>query len=142
MFKEIILAVDLEDNSSWEKSVPFAVSYAQAFDSNLHILSVLPDFGMSLVGQYFSSDYEKKVRARMNATLHEFVKKHIPADITVQHIVGSGAVYECVVDIAKEINADLIVMGAHRPELKDYLIGPNASRVVRHAPCSVIVVRD
>lgn len=142
MYKEIILAVDLEDNSSWEKSVPFAVSYAQAFDSNLHILSVLPDFGMSMVGQYFSSDYEKKVRNRMNATLHEFVKKHIPGDITVQHIVSSGAVYECVVDIAKEINADLIVMGAHRPELKDYLIGPNASRVVRHAPCSVIVVRD
>lgn len=142
MFKEIILAVDLEDNSSWEKSLPFAVGYAQAFGSNIHILSVLPDFGMSLVGQYFASDYEKKVRARINTALHEFVQKHIPQDITVQHIVGSGAIYECIVEISKEINADLIVMGAHRPELKDYLIGPNASRVVRHAPCSVIVVRD
>ena len=36
---------------------------------------------------------------------------------------------------------DLIVMASHRPELKDYLIGPNAARVVRHADCSVQVVR-
>ncbi len=33
-------------------------------------------------------------------------------------------------------------IGSHRPELKDYLLGPNAARVVRHANCSVLVVRD
>jgi nucleotide-binding universal stress UspA family protein len=40
------------------------------------------------------------------------------------------------------MNADLIVLAAHRPELKDYLLGPNASRVVRHAKCSVYVIRE
>jgi nucleotide-binding universal stress UspA family protein len=33
-------------------------------------------------------------------------------------------------------------MGSHRPNMSDYLIGPNAARVVRHAPVSVLVVRD
>jgi nucleotide-binding universal stress UspA family protein len=33
------------------------------------------------------------------------------------------------------------VVGAHRQDLKDYLLGPNAARVVRHADCSVYVVR-
>lgn len=33
-------------------------------------------------------------------------------------------------------------MAAHRPALKDYLLGPNAARVVRHSNCSVLVVRD
>ncbi|MEP3300223.1 MAG: universal stress protein, partial [Pseudoruegeria sp.] len=37
--------------------------------------------------------------------------------------------------------ADLIVIGAHRPDFKDYLLGPNAARVVRHSECSVYVVR-
>ena len=37
--------------------------------------------------------------------------------------------------------ATLIVIGAHRPDLKDYLLGPHAARVVRHAECSVLVVR-
>ena len=42
---------------------------------------------------------------------------------------------------ARENGADLIVMASHRPELKDYLLGPNSARVVRHAECSVLVVR-
>ena len=46
-----------------------------------------------------------------------------------------------ILDLAEKIGADLIVMASHRPELKDYLLGPNAARVVRHAECSVMVVR-
>ena len=38
--------------------------------------------------------------------------------------------------------AELIVMASHRPELRDYLIGPNAARVMRHADASVLVVRE
>ncbi|MDP1974723.1 MAG: universal stress protein, partial [Alphaproteobacteria bacterium] len=67
---------------------------------------------------------------------------HVPENVTVQNIVATGSVYETIVNMAEEIKADLIVLGAHRPELKDYLIGPNASRVVRHGHCSVLVIRD
>jgi len=42
---------------------------------------------------------------------------------------------------AHEQRADLIVMASHRPELKDYLIGPNAAYVAQHAFCSVLVLR-
>lgn len=142
VFKEILLAIDLEDKNSWEKALPFSVSYAQAFDAKLHILTVLPDFGMSLVGQYFPADYEEKMRKKSNKALHEFVNIHVPENVTVQNIVATGSVYETIVNMAEEIKADLIVLGAHRPELKDYLIGPNASRVVRHGHCSVLVIRD
>jgi nucleotide-binding universal stress UspA family protein len=46
-----------------------------------------------------------------------------------------------VLKTAADIEADLIVMASHRPEMGDYLIGANASRVVRHAEVSVLVVR-
>ena len=55
--------------------------------------------------------------------------------------VGHGTVYEEILHAAKRIDADLIVMAAHRPGQADYLLGPNAARVVRHAECSVLVVR-
>jgi nucleotide-binding universal stress UspA family protein len=45
-----------------------------------------------------------------------------------------------ILDASNRFGADLILMASHRPELKDYLLGPNASRVVRHAQCSVLVV--
>ena len=74
--------------------------------------------------------------------LHGWVKTNIPEDVRVHHIVGEGTVYEVILEIADKIKADVVVLAAHRPELKDYLLGPNAARVVRHAACSVMVVRD
>jgi len=59
----------------------------------------------------------------------------------VRHIVAVGVVYEEVLKAAKISEADLIVIGAHREDFKDYLLGPNAARVVRHSKCSVYVVR-
>ena len=43
---------------------------------------------------------------------------------------------------ANELGCDAIVIGAHRPELKDYLLGPNAPPVVRHADQPVFVIRE
>ncbi len=48
---------------------------------------------------------------------------------------------EEILRVAREIEADLILLAAHRPELKDFLLGPNAARVVRHFDGSVLVVR-
>ncbi|MGR3515399.1 MAG: universal stress protein [Paracoccaceae bacterium] len=42
---------------------------------------------------------------------------------------------------AKREGVDCIVIASHKPELADYLLGSTAARVVRHAPCSVHVMR-
>ena len=42
----------------------------------------------------------------------------------------------------RKAEADLIVVGSHRPAMRDYLLGTNAARVVRHAHCSVLVARE
>ena len=47
-----------------------------------------------------------------------------------------------ILEAAEEAEADLIVVGSHRPAMKDYLLGTNASRVMRHARCSVLVARE
>jgi nucleotide-binding universal stress UspA family protein len=39
------------------------------------------------------------------------------------------------------VQADLIILGAHRPDISDYLMGANAAQIVRHADCSVWTVR-
>ena len=141
MYKDILFTVDLGEESSWRKALPVAVEYAQAFGCCLHVMTVVPGFGMSMIGQFFPQGYEEKMRERTNAELHAFVKAHVPEGVPVQHIVGEGTVYSTIIETAKQIGADLIIMQSHRPELGDYLLGPNAARVVRHAACSVLVVR-
>lgn len=142
MFKHILVAVDLEAKDSWVKAVPEAVSYATKFNSTLHVMTVVPNFGMSIVGSFFPKEHEGKMLEEANKQLHAFTDDHIPADIKVQHIVGHGTAYEEILAMQEKINCDLIIMGAHRPKMQDYLLGPNAARVVRHANCSVLVVRE
>ncbi len=141
MFLNILLPVDLNQESSWQKALPIAVEYCNAFGAALHVMNVVPDFGSALVGSYFPEGFEKKSLEGARAQLHDFVGKHVPDGVTVQHVVGYGTVYEEILRVAREIEADLILLAAHRPELKDFLLGPNASRVVRHFDGSVLVVR-
>lgn len=141
MYKDILFPVDLHQESSWQKALPVAVDYCKAFGSTLHVLNVVPDFGMATVGSYFPEGFEDKALEGARSQLHEFVTKHVPKDVTVQHIIGHGSVYDEILRVARETKVDLILLASHRPELKDYLLGPNAARVVRHFNGSVLVVR-
>jgi nucleotide-binding universal stress UspA family protein len=59
----------------------------------------------------------------------------------VSAVVRMGSVYNEVLEEADKTGADLIVVGSHRPTMATYLLGSNASTIVRHAKCSVLVVR-
>jgi nucleotide-binding universal stress UspA family protein len=141
VYRDILLAVDLNEESSWQRALPTAVEYCRAFGSTLHVVTIAPDFSMPFVGQYFPDEYAKSVADKLLDALHAFVRDHVPDDVRIQHIVSEGTVYQEILKVAGNIGADLIVMASHRPALKDYLLGPNAARVVRHADCSVLVVR-
>ena len=142
MYKNILLTVDLNDESSWKKALPAAVEYCQAFGSTLRVATVIPDFGLGAVGVHFPGDFAEKAVAKAKEDLQAFVGERVPSDVETRCSVGYGTVYEEILKIAKETGCDMIVIASNRPELKDYLLGPNAARVVRHADCSVLVVRD
>lgn len=142
MYKDVLLPIDLGHESTWRKSLPAAVAQCRAFGARLHVMTVVPDYGLSMVAQYFPADHEARARAAANERLHALTSEHVPAGIAVQHVVAQGTIYEEILAIARRLSCDLIVMTAHRPELRDYLLGPNAARVVRHADCSVLVVRE
>ncbi len=142
MYKNILLPVDLNSVETQLKAVQTAAELARTFGAGLHVLTVVPDFGMSIVGTFFPDGFEKEALERANETLHDFVKQNLPGGLPVQHIIGRGSVHREVLRIARETGADLIVMASHQPELQDYLLGPSAAHVVRHTSCSVMIVRD
>ncbi len=142
MYQKLLVPVDLDDKHSWRKAVPTAVTLCESFDAALVVMTVVPDLGMPVVGQYLPKDFEAKVRSQMSEQLKAFVQAQIPPGIDTRRIVAVGKIYQEIIHAAAEEEVDLIVMGSHHPELKDYLLGPNAARVVRHADTSVMVVRD
>ena len=141
MFKDILLPIDLGDVDSSHKAVSTAIELSGTEGARIHVMCVVPGYSMSIVSQFFPKGFEEQSLAEAAKQLDVFIAKNIPAEITSQAIVANGTVYEEILRTAGEIGCDLIVMASHRPELKDYLLGPNAARVVRHANCSVLVVR-
>ena len=142
MFKEVLFAVDLNAPEAQQKALNAALDRVKLSKGRLHVLTVVPDLGIGMVSSYFPDDFEQKVLKDTDKRLHDYVKAHVPARTSVQHIVAQGTIYREIIRYAEKVGADLIVMASHRPELKDYLLGPNASHVVKHANCSVLVVRD
>lgn len=140
LFRKVLATVDLGDADSSVRVIHAALEVITDRDT-LHVVCVVPDYGMSVVGSFFPADHEQHAIAKAKEALHAFTGEHVPDGVPVQHIIAHGNVYEEILQAAETVSADLIVVGSHRPELKDYLLGPNAARVVRHSKRSVLVVR-
>lgn len=141
MFTSILLPIDLSAEASWVKAAPVAVKMARDDGIPLHVATVVPDFGTSMVGSFFEPGFEKDALHKAGEALSAWIGAHVPDGIEVHPHVLHGSVYDEILKAADKLGVDAIVMGSHRPELKDYLLGPNAARVVRHANQSVFVVR-
>ncbi len=144
MFNEILVPVDLEEESSWKKALPVAIELCRKFAKKIHLVTVLPTYGMAIVGGFFPKDFEKKAFAAAQEKLAALAKEQIPDDVPVECIVKQGTIYEEIIETRAGLGdaCDLIVMASHRPKLEDYLIGPNAARVLRHSHVTVMVVRE
>lgn len=142
MYKSILLPVDLNHESSWKKAVPVALELAKSSGAELHVIMAIPDFGMPLVGSYFPADFAEKAGEEISKALLAFVEENITLEANAQAHVAQGPIYKEIISAADRLGCDVIVMASHRPSTKDYLLGPNASRVVRHAKQSVFIVRE
>lgn len=141
MFKNLLLAVDVNAPEGASKTAQVAASLARTDGATLHLLNVVPDNGMAIVSASLSPNHVSEIVSKAHTELDAWAKSKIPDDIIVKTHVSEGTVYDQIIKAAEALSIDAIVIGSHRPELKDYLIGPNAARVARHAPQSVFVVR-
>ncbi|MGZ8997813.1 MAG: universal stress protein [Allosphingosinicella sp.] len=137
MYDGILLAVDLDRPASWAKSLPASIALARTFGARLTLCTVVTDDDTRLEAQWSPIAFRQLIETA-SATLGRIADAQ---DLPIETEVVTGSVWKGILDIAERIDADLIVLSSHDPATKDYLLGANASRVVRHAHCSVFVVR-
>ncbi len=139
MYRSILVPVDVEQPSSWEKSVPTAAALCRCFSASLALTTVVPSQQLAIEAEWSAAAFRQLIdiaKARLAAIADAITE--VP---NIGRYVEAGSIYTNILNVAERISADLIVLSSHQPEMKDYLLGANASRVVRHAPCSVFVVR-
>lgn len=137
--KRILVPVDFSDLS--EKSLHYAVSFARQFNSEIYLLHVVEIIPTPEVVVAESASLNAKLRQQAEEQLSGWRKgTGIPS---VFSRIEDGIPYREIVRMADEINAELIILGTQgRRGLSRLFVGSTAERVVRHAPCPVMVVRE
>jgi universal stress protein F len=141
MFHRIILAVDLADPTVHPKGLDQALELATQSGGDLRLVNVQPLLPATFM-EYVPADFDEEQEKRAKSALDAIAAKLTLPKERVTAASLSGGVYHELLRDATEWGADLIVVGSHRPVMSDYLLGSNAKTIVRHAQCSVLVVRD
>ena len=141
MFKNILVAVDLEHEGDLDNLLRIASEIASIQNAKvnlLHVISAAP----AVVSQFLPESYETMASEKVEQDLTALAAKVDLAEGTATVSVRFGSVYQEILAYADKIGADLIIVASHKPNVGDYLLGTTASRIVRHAPCSALVVRQ
>lgn len=143
MYKNIVIPVDLADQKNSYKAVfQPALNFVHAFGSKIHLVHIISDFGMQMIEDYLPKHWKNDQMDKYNKQFDKIINQYIPSNVDVTAHIARGAIYDKVINYAEANEADLIIISAVRPQLRDYMLGPNASKIVRHSSVSVLVVRD
>src|ERR671916_856524 len=131
MFKTILVPVDLGEVEAAKPAIDKAVELAGISGGSLRLIyvrAIVPVTYMEFMPPAFDEEQQGESETRL-ATLAASVD--LPAE-RVSAVVRLGSVYAEVLDEAEKTGSDLIVVGSHRPTMATYLLGSNASTIVRH----------
>ncbi|MDU8929592.1 universal stress protein [Alisedimentitalea sp. MJ-SS2] len=138
MFKKILIPVDVMDEEDTQKLLTTAKALTENWECDRHVVTVTPNMGMAIVGSYFDANFEAESR---KAAAEQLSAAIVQSGLDATQHVLTGTVYDRVIELAASLKADLILISAQQPDLRDYLLGSNAARIVRHSKQSVLVLR-
>jgi nucleotide-binding universal stress UspA family protein len=139
----ILVPVDFSKESIL--AAKFAVSLAQEYKTKLYLLHVretIPGYVKAEITDMQA--LEQRIASEEKEALSNVIPQKVKDRISVEEISMAGSpVHHLIVEKAKELGADLIVLATHgRTGLAHVLLGSVAEHVVRHAPCPVFVIRN
>lgn len=139
MTRRILVPVDLAHEASFDLIFPAITALATAHNAALHLLTVVPD--ELAAWPYIPRNYVDDSRKQAEQQLAEIAGMDLADDIEWTSEALIGPIAPTIVRRAVDLGAGLIAIASHDPKALDILIGGVADRVLRRAPCSVLVLR-
>lgn len=139
LIKKVLALTDGSQNS--RSALRYAVEICRKFDAALYLLSVVEDMPAYInleVGAEFMANIQETIKSEVVNCSGYCETSGISCKGEIRHGVPS----EEIIDYAKEIDADLIVLATHgHTGLSHILLGSVAEKIVRYAPCPVLTTR-
>jgi nucleotide-binding universal stress UspA family protein len=141
--RRIVCPIDFSATS--RRAADYAAELARTFAAELTLLHVIPELNYPLrsfgMASSFPHLHEELHRRADEALLQE--KLRLGPDVTIHTELSNGVAHAQVLECAKAVGADMIVIGTHgHTGLKHALLGSTSERVVRLADCPVLTVRS
>ena len=142
-FKSILATTDLSPESF--AAVQYAAHLAEGQGAKLTVVHI-PQTTTLLFTDFAPPvdlvSLDKTIEKAGRDTLETWVRRHLKTKSPVKVVIRAGVTHEVVCKVAEEIGANLIVMATHgRRGLGHVILGSVTERVLRDAPCPVLVVR-
>lgn len=140
--KTILVPTDLGVGA--EEALDYACELAQQFGATIHLLNVitLPALGVPELGVAMSGSIIDSLVKDNQASLEALAEKKCVKAKIGDKLLRTGDARDVIIQTAKEVGAELIVMGTHgRRGVTRALLGSVTETVVRMAPCPVLTVR-
>ncbi len=136
MFKTILVPIDIAQADSSQATIDIAMNNGDA-DTKIILLNVVEEIPKWAAVQ-IPADIQKKSLQDSRDAIEAIARA---ANANTEVIIRVGHPYQTILAEAEKNSIDLVVIASHKPGLQDYLLGSTAAKVVRHATCSVLVVR-
>lgn len=139
--REILVPIDFSEAS--KKALQYAVPFAEQFGARLTLLYVVepvnvPDFVSPLLME--NDRVVKVAKGKLDLLCKQ---KAIDPRLVRKTLVRTGTPFQEITGAARTLKVDLIIIATHgRTGVKHALLGSTAERVLRHAPCPVLTVRE
>jgi nucleotide-binding universal stress UspA family protein len=140
MYRKILLPIDITESAMTDSAIAVAQGLAKAFDSDMRLVNVQSLLPIAFL-DYVPENFDLQVRQGLEKEMAAIAAKIDYAPERISTTLLFGPVYQKVLAEAEDWGADLIVLCSHRPGMDRFLIGSNATTIVNHANCSVLVVR-
>lgn len=140
MIKTILVPVDISQIDAGSTALKLARDTAKSYKSKIVLLNVVEPVP-GYVAAELPAGLREKALSDAEARLNEMAREGRVEKIA-EVVVRRGHPSTEILEYARESDVDMIVIASHDPGLVDYLLGSVAARVVRHAHCSVLVVRN
>lgn len=136
------ILVPIEDAECSRKALRYAIAFAKQFHASITLLNALK---IDYAGGEAPIDYarlESDLRASGKKLLEDLVANDVRGQVPCTVTMEIGAAAASIVDVAKNIETDLIIISTHgRTGFSHFLLGSTTEHVIRHAPCPVLTVR-
>jgi len=136
MYSTILVPIDMAHVAEGKTNIDLAAQHAAA-GAKIILLNVVEDIPNWAAIELPAGLIDQSMESAQN----ELKAIATAAGLKMEVEVRTGHSYNTILEVAKEKNADMIIIASHRPGLQDYFLGSTAAKVVRHATCSVLVVR-